>query len=80
MSQTLDESTFIIPMAWGYRLVRSTLSDQDRAGPADLCGGRYYRPQLQRPAKYPVLEGRGYCLRRFQRQCRPAAEPVGPGL
>ncbi len=31
LSTTLDESTWTIPVAWGYALVRDTLSQKDRA-------------------------------------------------
>jgi oligo-alginate lyase len=56
-SQVLDESAWIVPMCWGYSLVRSTLSDEDRKlierelllGAADVIIGRSYArlPNIQ---------------------------------
>jgi hypothetical protein len=57
MSQVLDESTWVIPMAWGYSLVGSTLSQADRkqieedllTAAADIIVGRSYAdlPNIQ---------------------------------
>ncbi len=56
-SQVLDESTWVIPMAWGYTLVRSTLEEAQRkqierellSAAADTIVGRSYArlPNIQ---------------------------------
>ena len=71
MSQTLDESTWLIPVTWGYALVRSTLSQQQRRqieyrlliGAVDTIIGRSYArlPNIQ-CWKDAAIAGVGFTL------------------